>query len=196
MNKADSTVQLVYHQGQSHQIIQTQIYPKKNQWIVIYEGILKEHDIEDSSAYILGNYPFNCQQKIKKVLQKSFLAIWETLTITEGKWLTVIEWSGQHSQFWRCSFSLLVSHSFDLCFIIHSPDKQKFSVRVWRIEEKTTTIDIVGIHLHGSIIPRSSNLSEERSTVWLAGKSSMWVRRRTSGCILLIRINFVGAVNL
>ena len=63
MNKADSTAQLVYHQGQSHQIIQTQIYPKKNQWIVIYEGILnKEHDIEDSSAYILGNYPFNCQQ--------------------------------------------------------------------------------------------------------------------------------------
>ena len=88
MNKADSTVQLVYHQGQSHQIIQTQIYPKKNQWIVIYEGILKEHDIEDSSAYILGNYPFNCQQKIKKVLQKSFLAIWETLTIT----LRVSDW--------------------------------------------------------------------------------------------------------
>ena len=50
MNKADSTAQHVYHQGQSHQIIQTQIYPKKSQLIVIYEGILKEHDIEDNKT--------------------------------------------------------------------------------------------------------------------------------------------------
>ena len=166
MNKANSTAQHVYHQGQSHQIIQTQIHPKKSQWIVIYEGILKEHDIKDNRVHIF----------------------WGTIPLTANK-------TGHHSQFWRCLLSFLVSHSFDLCFIIHSPDQQLFSVHVWRIKEKTT-IDIVGIHLHGSIIHRSSNLSEERSTVWLAGKSSMWVRRRTSGCILLIRINFVGAVNL
>ena len=52
MNKADSTAQHVYHQGQSHQIIQTQIYPKKNQLIVIYEGILKEHDIDNKTVHI------------------------------------------------------------------------------------------------------------------------------------------------
>ena len=65
MNKADSTAQHVYHQGQSHQIIQTQIYPKKNQWIVIYEGILKEYDIKTVHIF-LETIPLTANKRLRK----------------------------------------------------------------------------------------------------------------------------------